>query len=286
MSRRVFFGLSLFLIICLGAWGGAAQESEDAVPGQESLTPAQKEALAKARALIQQSIQMYNEGQLLTGLRAADQAKEVVEQAFGPEHPQTAASFHRMARAYDGANYWYPALQLYQRALQIREKTQGPEHPATVATMARLGRIYVVLGYFPQGLPLAQRALQIREKNLGPEHPDTAESLAILGHAYAQMGAHAQARPLSERALKIREKVLGPEHPATAASLNDLAVLYAQLGLYDQALPLAQRAAASGNRRWDSKTCAPPAVSPTWDISICLKKIIARRNLVSAGPCR
>lgn len=242
MSRRVSICLSLLLIFCLGAHGWAAQKPEDADPGLESLSPAQKEQLAKARALTQEAMKMFNEGHGMEGLRLRDQAQEVVEKAFGPEHPQTAAAFHRMARAYDEAYYWYPALPLYQRALKIREKALGPEAPETAATLAWLARTYILLGYFQEGLPLAQRALTIREKVLAPEHQDTAQSLAILGYAYAQMGAHAQARPLTERALRIREKVLGPEHRATAASLGDLAVLYAQLGLYDQALPLAQRA--------------------------------------------
>ncbi len=242
MFRRASIFLSLLLIFCLGAQGWAAQEPEDASPGQESLTPAQKAELDKVMALTRQAIQMYNEGRRWEGFQVAGQAQEIVEKAFGPESPQTAAAFHRMARAYDEAFLWYPALPLYQRALQIREKDLGPEHPDTAATLAWLARTYVLLGYFQQGLPLAQRALQIREKVLGPEHPQTAQSLAILGFAYAQMGAHAQAQPLTERALKIREKTLGPDHRATAASLDNLAVLYAQLGLYDQALPLAQRA--------------------------------------------
>jgi CHAT domain-containing protein/tetratricopeptide (TPR) repeat protein len=242
MLRRVFLCLGLWLIFCLGSPGWAAQKPAEADRGLESLPPAQRAEVDKARALVQQAMKMFQEGQGTEGLRVAHQAQEVVEKAFGPENPQTAASFQRMARAYDEANYWYIALPLYQRALKIREKALGPEHPETALTMAWLARDYVVLGYFPQGLPLAQRALQIQEKVLGPEHPDTALSLAILGFAYAQMGAHAQARPLSERALRIREKVLGPEHQVTAASLGDLAVLYAQLGMYDQALPLAQRA--------------------------------------------
>ena len=260
MFRRVFICLGLLLIVCLGAHGWAAQKPEEAAAGLESLTPAQKAELDKAMALTKQSIQMYNEGRLWEGFQVAGQAEEMVGKAFGPETPQTAAAFHRMARAYDEAYYWYPALPLYQRALKIREKVLGAEAPETAATMAWLARTYVILGYFPQGLPLAQRALQIREKVLGPEHPDTAQSLAILGYAYAQMGAHAQARPLSERALRIREKILGPEHRATAASLGDLAVLYAQLGLYDQALPLAQRAvqinekALGPDHRWTAKS--------------------------------
>ena len=242
MCRRVFICLSLLLIFCFAAQGWAAQKPEEAAAGLESLTPAQKAELDKARAMVQQAMKMFQEGQGTEGLRLAHQAQELVEKAFGPESPQTAASFHRMARAYDEAYFWYVALPLYQRALKIREKALGPEHPDTALTMAWLARTYVILGYFPQALPLAQRALQIREKALGPEHPDTALSLAILGYAYAQTGAHAQARPLAERALRIREKVLGPEHQATAASLGDLAVLFAQLGMYDQALPLAQRA--------------------------------------------
>ncbi|MEW6386617.1 MAG: CHAT domain-containing tetratricopeptide repeat protein [Thermodesulfobacteriota bacterium] len=242
MCRRVLICLSLWLIFCLGGQGWAAQEPEDAAPGQGTLTPAQKEVMAKAMDLTRQSIQMYKNRQPREGLKIAGQAQEMVEKALGPETPQAAAVFHRMAWAYDRAGYWNPALPLYQRALQIREKTLGPEHPATAATMARLARVYVILGYFRQGLPLAQRALKIREKVHGPEHQATAESLAILGYAYAQMGAHAKARPLCERALKLTEKTLGPEHPATALALDGLAVLFAQLGMYDQALPLAQRA--------------------------------------------
>ena len=248
MSRRVFIALGLLLILGLGAPGWAAQKPAERDPSLESVTPAQKAKLTKAMALVEKAIENSNKGLFWESLMAFDEAQDVVVKAFGPEHPQTAASFQKMGRTYEEDYNWNMAIPLYKRTLKIREKVLGPEHLDTVATMSRLARVYVMRGYFQQGLPLAQRSLQIREKVLGPVSPDTAETLAILGFAYAQMGAHAQAKSLTERALNIRERVLGPEHPETAESLDGLAVLYAQLGLYDRALPLAQRAVKINER--------------------------------------
>ena len=229
MSRRVFIALGLLLILGLGAPGWAAQKPAERDPSLESVTPAQKAQLTKAMALVEKAIENSNKGLFWESLMAFDEAQDVVVKAFGPEHPQTAASFQKMGRTYEEDYNWNMAIPLYKRTLKIREKVLGPEHLDTVATMSRLARVYVMRGYFQQGLPLAQRSLQIREKVLGPVSPDTAETLAILGFAYSQMGAHAQAKSLTERALNIRERVLGPEHPETAESLDGLAVLYAQL---------------------------------------------------------
>ena len=92
---------------------------------------------------------------------------------------------------------------------------------------------------------------------------------------------------MTQRALKISEKAGGQENLlVTAAALNNLAMLYSQMGAYDQALPLAQRAAQIREQVWGDQNLRTSEVSLPWDISICSRKIMPRRNPVSVGPYR
>ena len=175
-------------------------------------------------------------------------ALAILEQALGPEHPDTANSLNNLAGLYQNQGRYGEAEPLLVRALAIREKALGPEHPDTAASLNNLALLYKSRGRSEQAEPLYRRALAIAEKALGPEHPNTAAGLNNLALLYKSQGRSEQAEPLYRRALAIAEKALGPEHPQTATSLNNLAGLYNAQGRSEQAEPLYRRALAIMDR--------------------------------------
>ncbi len=199
-------------------------------------------ALAETADLGHRVSVLKSQGKYTEALPLAQRALKISEEAFGPEHPDTARSLNNLAGLYESLAEYAKAEPLYRRALKIREKTLGPEHPDTAASLNNLAGLYRSLADYAQAEPLFQRALKIWEKVLGPEHPHTATSLNNLALLYHLTGDYPQAEPLYQRALKIREKVLGPEDPDTAMSLNNLAGLYDSMGDYAQAEPLYRRA--------------------------------------------
>jgi tetratricopeptide (TPR) repeat protein len=184
-------------------------------------------------------------------LAAYDQAKPLFEralgidqQAFGPDHPDTAASLNNLAVLLENVGDLQGSRPLKERALAIYEKALGPDHPHTATTLDNLGSVLESQGDFAGARPYLERALAVREKALGPDHPDTALSLNNLGHLLKMRGDLAEARLHFERALAIREKVLEPDHLDTAVSLNNLGSLLQDQGDLAGARPYLERALA------------------------------------------
>jgi CHAT domain-containing protein/Tfp pilus assembly protein PilF len=207
------------------------------VQGTEPLS-----ALEQAQLWAKEAHTLSQAGNVTQAERLLGQARALVEQAFGPEHPHITASLNSLADFYRTQGRWREAEPLYQRALQIRETALGPAHRDVAMSLNNLGNLYRAQGRWGEAEALHQRSLQIRETDLGGIHPDVADSLNNLAILYRDQGFWGKAEPLYQRALRIRETALGPTHPAVADSLNNLAILYRDQGRWDEAERLDQRA--------------------------------------------
>jgi CHAT domain-containing protein/Tfp pilus assembly protein PilF len=165
-----------------------------------------------------------------------------LEKAFGPQHPDVAASLHNLAILYKEQGKYREAEPLYQRALRIKERILGPEHPSVADSLNSMATLDWKRGKYAEAEPLYERALAIRETVLGLQHADVAASLQNLALLYKDQGKYGEAESFYERALAIYEKVLGPEHPNMATSLDNLALLYYDQGRYAESEPLVDRA--------------------------------------------
>jgi CHAT domain-containing protein/lipopolysaccharide biosynthesis regulator YciM len=205
-------------------------------------------ALAEAGKLMQQAIQLKDQGQYTAAIPLVERALAIREKVLGKEHPDVAASLNNLAGLYKDIGNYSQAEPLYQRSLAIWEKVLGKEHPLVATSLNNLATLYHAQENYNQAEPLYLRSLAIREKVLGKEHPDVAASLNNLANLYQDMGNYSQAEPLYQRALAINKKVLGKEHPDVAASLSNLASLYQEMGNYSQAEPLYQHSLAIGEK--------------------------------------
>jgi tetratricopeptide (TPR) repeat protein len=166
---------------------------------------------------------------------------ETVEEACGPDHPDTATSLIYLA---DHLRLLSPDVQaqpLYERSLKIRETVLGPDHPDTAVCIDKLAINLSDQGKFVQAQPLLERILKIRETTSGADHPDIlADLFALADNLHSQEKYH-QAQPLLEHALKICETNFGPVNPDTQRILNFLAFNLFMQSKYDQAQPLLER---------------------------------------------
>lgn len=124
--------------------------------------------LEEARALNQKATELYKAGRYQEAVPLAQQALEIREKAFGPEHPDTAISLNNLALLYYDMRAYDQALPLYQRVLKIREKTLGPDHLTITGSLNNLAATYKAMRAYDQALPLYQQALKIYEKARGP----------------------------------------------------------------------------------------------------------------------
>lgn len=95
----------------------------------------------------------------------------LIQKAFGPEHPDAAIAFNNLGSVYAATADYEKALALFQRSASIYEKMLGPDHPQTAAALNNLGSVYQAQGDYGKALALYQRALSINERTLGPENP-------------------------------------------------------------------------------------------------------------------
>ena len=158
------------------------------------------------------------------------------EALYGPDHPDTATSYHNIGRVYHRLGDYAKALEYYRKALDIRERVLGSDHPSTAASYNYIGMVYRSQGDYPKALEYYRKALDIRERVLGPDHPDTATSYNNIGVVYHSQGDYPKALEYYGKALAIRERVLGSDHPNTAQSYNNIGAVYAEQGDYAKAL--------------------------------------------------
>jgi CHAT domain-containing protein/Tfp pilus assembly protein PilF len=198
------------------------------------------------------------------------QALEIYEKAYGPEHPSVATTTNNLAALYERLGDYGRAVPLYQQALTIREEIYGSDHPSVATTLNSLATLYLHLREYSQAEPLYQRALAIREEIYGSDHPSVATTLNNLAWLSKKSGDYARAEPLYQQALEIYEKAYGPEHPSVATALNNLAWLYKKLGDYSRAEPLYLQALSIAVIR------ASPEI--LWKVQSGLSKVLAGQD--------
>ncbi|WP_345575158.1 tetratricopeptide repeat-containing protein [Nonomuraea rosea] len=148
----------------------------------------------------------------------------------GPDHPDTLAARHDLARYRGKAGDAVAARDELAALLPVQERVQGPGHPQVLAT-----RHALTLWMGKAGDPAAARAgaaalLPIRERVLGAEHSDTLTTRHDLAYWTGQAGDPRSARDQLLALLPVSERVLGPEHPHVLGSRHVLAVLLGVLG--------------------------------------------------------
>ena len=189
-----------------------------------------------------------------------DEATRLIEDAlarfraaFGPGHPDYAATLANLGEAHLAAGDPARAEALLAEALAIKERAFGPDHVALVLTLSGLGSAASALGRSDDARAHYHRALAIGEREHGPESPRIEAVLHNLAFESWILGDHAAVVRHARRALDIQTRLHGERGPILAPTLELLA--RGHLGLHD--LPAA---VAAIDRALDLATdaLAPP----------------------------
>src|SRR5579864_4334164 len=73
-------------------------------------------------------VSLYRQGKYAEALSFAQEALQVAETRFGPEHPNLAMSLNNLAGLYSAQGRYSEAEPLYKRSLTIVERALGPDH--------------------------------------------------------------------------------------------------------------------------------------------------------------
>jgi tetratricopeptide (TPR) repeat protein len=244
---------------------------------------AQGAAWEEWEELNKQSQELFQQGSYSEAAKVAQEALEVAENRFGPDHQNVGLSLFVLASIYQAQGRYAEAEPLLKRSVEIREHSFGHRHPLVGKSLFALASVYQAQGKHAEAKPLFKRALEMQEdatalNNLAVRYEndqgkyfeaellykrsleiqEDATVLRNLALLYHRQGKYAEAESLYKRALAIKEKALGPDHKevtkirnnlaalhrAQAKELNDLAVRYHDQGIYAEAESLYKRALA------------------------------------------
>jgi tetratricopeptide (TPR) repeat protein len=203
-----------------------------------------QEALAEAKRLNNQAVELYQQGKYNEAISLAEKALAIRKKVLGENHLDTATSLNNLAELYRSQGRYSEAEPLYKQALAIYKAQLGDNHPDTAKSLSNLAGLYESQGRYSEAEPLYKQALAIYKAQLGDNHPDTATSLNNLALLYKSQGRYAEAEPLFKQALAIKKAQLGDNHPDTASILDNLAGFYESQGRYSEAEPLSKQALA------------------------------------------
>jgi len=130
-------------------------------------------------------------------------ALEIVEKAFGSNHPNMAYQLSGMSALLRCLKRYSEAEQLASRALGVAEDRLGPDHPQVALILDNLAAARSEQGRFSEAEPLYRRAIFIQQKSLAPNHPDLAGSFVEYAALLRKMGRKKQASRLEARARNI-----------------------------------------------------------------------------------
>lgn len=159
------------------------------------------------------SVALQNLGQRREARQLLLETGALYEQAFGPDHPNTAYRYSNLGLFFFEEGDYSRALQYFFRALAIRRAKMGDRHELVGNLYNNIGNCYRGLKRYQDALDYCEKALEIRRAVLGTEHREVADSYADIGNIYQELGLYERALEYYRKALDIDTRALGPQHP-------------------------------------------------------------------------
>jgi eukaryotic-like serine/threonine-protein kinase len=202
------------LIAAIGGPGGdRTAEALALVPVAEAIAqragadPGTLSNLRRATAQVLLKVARYPEAE-----KAAREALELRERAYGPESPEVAAVLGTVAIVEMEAGKYAEARAADEHALAIIRGKLGPDQPEALPMLNALAGMARYRSDYDGAAAYLQQALTLAERSLGPT---SAAVGTISGNLAVVLGAqrrYDEAHAAFRRALEIKEKLLGPEH--------------------------------------------------------------------------
>jgi CHAT domain-containing protein len=195
-------------------YDGAIQDYQRALAN----LPAQDSAEA-ADLLLELAAALYFKTDYDGSKSRAQQAREIYQRVYGPEHRSVARALTSEAVAVLAAGAYELASPLFERALAISRNDPGPEHRETVSLMERFAVNLTRAGQYARAKVMQEEVLAIAERQFGEEDTLTAQTLTDLGQLLVQMGDYASAMQYHRRALTVMEHRSGKDSLDVANTL-------------------------------------------------------------------
>lgn len=150
------------------------------------------------------------------------EARDVVEQELGDDHPYMAFVSSDLAIAYSELGRHDESLTEADRALHLFRSSLGDESDQVANALQVRGSTLRNLGRYREARRDLEASLERRRRTLPDRDPMTAFSLTSLGALHLETGENAVAERYLREALAIREERLPDDHWLTAITRKHL----------------------------------------------------------------
>ena len=254
---RIAFSLSRCFVCCWSLAILFPTLSPAQTPAASTkLTQQQRDRLAEADRLAEESKQLRKSGKTDEAIAAAEKDLAIKREILGNDDLDVAASLQRLAALRETKEDFPAARRARQEVLAIQTKALSSEHwrvadarvaldhlalleklsPAQRRRVADAGQLQEQVetlhaaGRFNEAMPLAEQAVAVRRELLGEKDPDLGTSLCDLADLYRGLGDFPKSASLYAEGAEIYRRALGERHPDYAATLDDLGLAYCNAG--------------------------------------------------------
>ena len=168
-------------------------------------------------------------------LELANRAKDILEAAVGPNHPEITTVLSGIGSIQYNQGKWTDALASFDRAIAIAEARLGPEHLELGRVLGGRGMALTMLERPAEAVVALDRAVKIFDRPGGNQQL-LGGILAALGDAEMRSGHADDARASYQRAIKVDEAAVGSDSEEVAAAHEAFADFEASLGHHREAL--------------------------------------------------
>ncbi|MGW6523987.1 tetratricopeptide repeat protein [Streptomyces sp. NPDC054962] len=182
------------------------------------------------------AIALGNAGQPLPAVHLLRQLQRQRDALLGPDHPDTLAARHDIARYLAEAGRLSQAVALLDLLARDRQRVLGPRHTATLVTRSSRARFLRERGEAPEALRLFRELLPDMTAVLGSDHVDVLAARQELGRTLGHTGQISDALTYMSEVLEDQESILGAAHPHTLSTRFERALLVARSGDLHEAI--------------------------------------------------
>src|SRR5271157_3964281 len=134
---------------------------------QARMSRAQRQKLAEATRLNQESVGLYRSGKYAEALELARRVLGLRKDVLGERHPYYATSLNNLAALLKAQGDYAGARPLVEQALAIYKEALGERHPNYAASLNNLAELLCEQRDYAAARPLLEQALAIYKEALG-----------------------------------------------------------------------------------------------------------------------
>jgi tetratricopeptide (TPR) repeat protein len=160
----------------------------------------------------------------------AEEALELAQAEFGPEHLNVTKSLHALAQVRRGQGHIEEAETLFKKCIAMKIRLLGPEDVELAPPLENLAAMYRKQGMHAKALPFLLSAYDIKMKKYGLDDAFVAPTALQLGRVYREMKQYDDAELYYDHAQKILEAAAYPNLPELARIYEEMTEIYKATG--------------------------------------------------------